>query len=302
MADITIKRNKQYRMKNLVFRGLEAQMPKGSGLGGPWEPDPDNYSVLDGEIVYRLHEEGADAEAACQAVYGKTLAEMSEDLWELEPKIWAITDPLIREAREDHRTIDYRTALTIPLFPKRTTLKGEVQRVDWYADAELTNLILSAEMTYKRDAYGFAKGRVTTRKWVMNNGEYHPLTKVTEKCYEINREDQIKEGKRRRENIVDTVQMPVLGAMQAVLMPMGHPVQEILLLARKVMDHLDPYFKTFIQNSSTVTDLSDPNVGRKTIVVEFERMATNEYPWMKNPVELLGGASIEQYLVNEFSI
>lgn len=298
---LSVDRDKIYVCSDLVYNGLYAQLPRGAGFGGPSE-EFENESEFSGEMAYRLQEQGYDLDIISNAVYGKPLAEMVEEKFLREVKIWNITDPLIRDARKDHRTIDYRTALIVPLYPKRTTVQGEVVRVDWYADEAKTDLVLTTEIIYTRDQFGFATSRVTERKWVMNNGDYHPLTKVTKKNYTINIEDQIQEGKRRRENIVNTSTLPIFRAMQEILLPQGMPAQAVLLQGRAIMDHLEPFFNRFINNSSTITDLSDPNVGRKTIVIEFERMAANEYPWFNNPSTFLGGSSILQYLTSQFSI
>ena len=58
----------------------------------------------------------------------------------------------------------------------------------------------------------------------------------------------------------------------------------------------------FIDNSSSVTDLNDPNFGKKNVVVVIELAANTTDPWLKNTPSALGGATIEQYLVGEFSI
>lgn len=292
---------KHYRFEGLVYRGLHSQLPSGTELGAPEEGGDDTF-IVTGFWMDKLKTAGYDMDVACNSIFGNDLSYYGKDMDQFEVKIWDITDPTMRELHNDFRAIDYRTGLTCTLYPKRITNQGEVVGVEWFKNSDLTDKIIHVDVEYSRDVYGFAVSRITTRKWVMKNEEYHPKTKVTEKFYNINLEDQITEGKKRRANIVNTLTMPTFGALQAVLLPQGKSPTEVLLLGRKIMDQLDPFFQKFIGNSSTITDINDPNVGRKTIAVEIERMANNEYAFFKDPVSIFGGASIEQYLVAQFSI
>lgn len=215
---------------------------------------------------------------------------------EFEPKILSLVSDSVRGVH--FHDIEYTKQVKPNLYPKRTKVKGEVQKVQWYADAALTDLVLEVDIVYTRDVQGFATDRTTTRKWVMNNGNFHADTKVTTKKYNINIEDQIVEGKTRRRNIVNIVQLPVMSFLIETETP-GMSVPEILLMGRAFMDTMELHFQKFIDNSSTVTDPLDPDFGKKQIVVAFED-ATDS--WMENTPAALGGATIRQYLIGEFSI
>ena len=194
---------------------------------------------------------------------------------------------------------DYKTGLITRLHPKRTTIKGEVIRVDYYSDKELTDLVLTVEVEYIRDDIGFAISRKTTRRWVLKNDEYHPETKITEKSYVINLEDQIKEGLRRRQNIIDSIQPRVLYLLFEVMLPEGKTKEEIIYIGREFLDRHEPEFDRFIKSSSTIIDINDPNYGKKELAVAF-MIATDE--WLDNKPATLGGISIREYIINEVSI
>jgi hypothetical protein len=194
--------------------------------------------------------------------------------------------------------INYNTELSQSIFPKRVFTKGELTSVVWYSDQLLTNKLLDVTMVYVRDAMGFAVSRTTTRKWVREDESFHPLFKITTKSYTINPIDQILEGKRRRSNIVDGVQLPVMSFLletQSGTLTQG----EILLMGRDFLDAMEPFFNRFVKNSSSINDVASPDFGKKEIVVEFE---TSTDAWLDDLPAALGGATIRQYLIGEFSI
>lgn len=210
---------------------------------------------------------------------------------------------LVREGvkDKDFRDIDYTVELIQPLYPKRTFYKGELRLVEWFSDSELTNKILRVEIAYVRDYFGFAVSRTTVRKWVLSNEQYCTEVKVTEKKYTINTIDQITEGKRRRENIVNGVQLPTLQFMVETIQ--GISQVEILLMGRDFMDRFSLHFKNFIDNSSSITDTQNINFGKKTVVVAFEEASQTTDIWLLNkPASLGGQTSILDYLSSEFTI
>lgn len=215
-----------------------------------------------------------------------------------KPKILSLTRNNVGD--KDFRDIDYKKELNITLYPKRTFVKGELQLVQWFSDSQLQNEIIRVEIVYTRDYFGFAQSRVTTRKWMNEDGSFNELTKVTYKNYTINPVEQIIEGKTRRENIVNGVQLPTL---QFMIETMQGTQTQILLTGREFMDRFSLHFKNFIDNSSSVTDPNDPNYGKKTVVVAFEEAANSTDTWLNNLPQSLGGnVTILQYLSSEFTI
>ena len=105
---------------------------------------------------------------------------------------------------------DYKRGLTISLYPKDYIEYGELYKTEYYANEDLTDLVLKVTVEYVRDQMGFAQERTTTRTWIKENEEEHPDTKVTKKYYRVGTLSPIEEGIRRRGNIVKGLQMPIL--------------------------------------------------------------------------------------------
>lgn len=209
----------------------------------------------------------------------------------------------------DHRGIDYKTQLNDNLFPKRTITRGEVTKVEWFSDQELTDKVLVVTVNYNRDANGFATTRTTTREWVNNDGTLNIDKKITHKNYAINHVDQIVEGIKRRKLLVNNLQMPTLTFMLQALLPLGEVQGLILLKGREFMDRYETEFSKFVDSSSSVTDVTDPSFGKKNVVVRLEDAddvngfnAGHNYWLDKKPFGLGGSITIRQYLISEFSI
>ena len=208
--------------------------------------------------------------------------------------------------------INYTTGLNQALIPLRTIVKGEVTRVTWYKSLnelmQPVDPVLRTDIAYTRDTSGFALSRVTTRTYFNLDDSENEEVKTTVKYYFVNQADMIDEGIRRRSLLVKNLQIPTMQAMTAVLVPQGYSETAALLLGRHFMDDYRAMFDNFEQNSSTITEPSDPNYGRKTVVVALENEQNAEYvkfldaaPAVANtPFD--GTITIRQYLIGEFSI
>lgn len=224
-----------------------------------------------------------------------------------------IYDIAKEEAKYKHfHNIDYKKELTQSLIPLRTVTRGEVTKVEWFksldAQYKPTDLVLKVDIVYQRDASGFATSRATTRTWVNKDETESQEVKATSKYYFVNPSDMIDEGLKRRKLLVNSIQIPTLTFMSEALMPLGHTQESVVMLGRHFMDDYETDFSKFIENSSTITDPADPNIGRKSIIVELENNDTNgrnkDYNlWLDNAPASLGGlTTIRQYLISEFSI
>lgn len=225
-----------------------------------------------------------------------------------EQKVPYIYDLVKPGAKKHFHSIDYKNELVQSLIPKRTAVQGEVVKVEWFQTLDgnnnPTNKVLLVDVVYTRDNTGFAISRTTTRTWINRDGSENPDTKTTSKYYFINSVDQIQEGIKRRKLLVDNIQIPVLGLVMESLIPLGYTQESCLLKGRQFMDDYDQEFNKFVQNSSTVTDPADPDVGMKTIRVKVRDEANpNHVLWLdKAPGSLGGATTIRQYLLAEFDI
>jgi hypothetical protein len=123
-----------------------------------------------------------------------------------------VTDRVVRS--KHHSEIDYKVELNQSLFPLRTIVEGEVQRVDWYADQQFSIPVIRTEIAYVRDTAGFALSRQTVRSWYNKDGSLNPDTKTTNKLYYTDPVLMIQEGIRRRRNIIDEMKLVAVNQMQ----------------------------------------------------------------------------------------
>lgn len=153
-------------------------------------------------------------------VQGYSDAELAEALEEYQdakeyPKIlrWSA------EADPDNFTrIDYIRGLDIRLAPQRTFTNGVLTRVDFYASVtfdpntgseSFSDLVLTEEYNYTRNADGFAVARVLTISWMTEAQTYHARTKSRYKTYNLT--ESLRETARRRQNVLDTLQSDMIG-------------------------------------------------------------------------------------------
>jgi hypothetical protein len=223
-------------------------------------------------------------------------------------KMPVIYDLIKEGVSKPHQAIDYKNELIDALIPKRIILKGEVTQVTWYRTMGPNNTpenpVIRVEIVYTRDAIGFALSRTTTRTWINRDGSDNPETKVTTKYYYVNFVDQIQEGIKRRRLLLDSVQIPVLGLIMATLMPIGYSQIACLLRGRKFMDDYEGEFNRFIQNSSSETDSTSADYGKKNVVIKLENESDIDHSeWLDKLPPALGGATtIRAYLISEFTI
>ena len=222
------------------------------------------------------------------------------------PRIYSIVKG---EAGAKHfHNIDYKKELSQALIPKRSVSQGEVTQVDWYEALNSSMVpeghVLKVVIVYQRDSSGFALSRSTVRTWINEDGTENDESKITNKYYFVNPSDMIDEGLKRRKLLVSSIQIPTLTFMTEALMLLGYSQEAVMLKGRNFMDDYETFFNKFIDNSSTITDPADPDVGEKTIVVRLRDEARFEYTeWLdKAPASLGGMTTIRQYLISEFDI
>lgn len=199
------------------------------------------------------------------------------------PKIYKFVK---KELKFKHyQDIDYTMEIMGTLHPRRTFVKGELQKVEWFADVECTDKVLTTDIVYTRDISGFAIDRITKRIWVGMDEEDNDITKITEKNYTINMVDQIKEGIKRRQNIIDGLQKPILGMMLATITT-GYTSEEILQMGRDFLKLHKYSMQAFVDES------------HKQIQIDFA--AATDF-WLDNYIDA-NGTTIRMYILNDLDI
>lgn len=187
--------------------------------------------------------------------------------------------------------LDYVTGLTVKLYPKRTFVKGELQKVEWHSSQDYNDLIIKVDIIYERDLTGFATKRTTTRTWYREDGTEALPKKITEKVYSSDMISQIEEGQKRRGNLIKGLQIPMVGFLLHTVAPLeGESELErsarIIKLGRKFLSDNKKYFTEFIEDSNReITEVIEE-------ATEF---------WMDNIIDA-NGTTIRQYILNEINI
>ena len=197
-------------------------------------------------------------------------------------------------SNEDFQEINYKTGLNSRLHAKRTFVKGELQKAEWYAyydGLNYENKILDVDVIYNRDALGFADSRITTRTWYYEDGTPCDEKKITTKYY-TDPVERIQEGKRRRGNLIDILMNNTMGLMiETMAADPLDPVEVggIIQQGRDLMKEYQGDITAFIEESHTA----------------FIDSLTNDttHTWLDNqPVSLGGSTSIRNYLIAELTI
>ena len=197
--------------------------------------------------------------------------------------------------------VDFVTGLDIKLHRKSILVKGECIREEFYESATInpttgaitySNLIVKEETTYVRNSLGFPISKTAVISYAMEDGTFHTTKKTIIKYYSSL--EQIDEGKTRRGNLVDNLQMPCIGLISIALL--GHPsaTPAVILEGRRFLSDYKNEFETFVSASdktilSCLTDTNNPRYILQT-----------NYSWIDSMTPY--AVTIRQYLINELTI
>ena len=197
--------------------------------------------------------------------------------------------------------VDFVTGLDIKLHRKSTLVKGECIREDFYASAFVNpisgvvtyeNLIVKEETVYTRNPLGFPVYKTSKISYALEDGTFHSTTKTITKMYSSL--EQISEGKVRRGNLVDNLQLPCICLISYAIIGSFNGTPTIILEGRKFLSDYKNEFELFVSSSdkSILSCLTDPNSPRY--------ISTTKYPWIDSMTPY--HVTIRQYLTNELTI
>lgn len=196
--------------------------------------------------------------------------------------------------------VDFVTGLDIKLHRKSILVKGECIREEFYADVAVSetgtvsysNLIVKEETSYLRNPLGFPVSKTSTISYALRDGTFHPVIKTIKKVYSAL--EQISEGKTRRGNLVDNLQMPCIGLISFVTNGNFNATGAIILEGRKFLADYKNEFEIFVSNSdkTILSCLTNPS--------HENYVSTENYYWIDKMTPY--GITIRQYLINELSI
>lgn len=195
-----------------------------------------------------------------------------------------ITDTIDSTVFPGH--IDYKTGLNKRLHPVHELTKGELQKTTYYAVTDGTTFVdpvLQVTFVWHRDANGFCLRRDSTINYYMNDGSLSTENKYMEKHY--NEQESIDEGRRRRRNIVNDINLTVVGLMQMTITDKTD--EEILQLGRD-------WYATNKNDIDNFVETSEQTIRGKIL--------SDVTWWMNNIVPNTGGLTIRQIVYSKSEV
>lgn len=191
--------------------------------------------------------------------------------------------------------VDYVSGLMIKLHRKATLVKGECVKEEFYAnyDGEMySNLIVKEESVFTRDALGFPIFKDVTISWANEDDAFHKTTKTWRKYYSSL--EKISEGKIRRGNLFNSLQMPMIGLISLAMLETNVPSPEVILEGRKFLAAYKNQFETFIADSNKEIILCLDQADHPNYI------DSEVWPWIDYTTPY--GITIRQFLLSELSI
>jgi hypothetical protein len=197
--------------------------------------------------------------------------------------------------------IDYKRSLTRRLYPKATMVKGELQKMEYYADYDLdndlyTDKVIEVSIEYTRDLAGYALHRTTTRKWILEGSEinYAQPVKITKKYYIGKERDE--EGVRRRRNITSWLKFIIGNHLitQAYLEAAPSAPSEAEINTKLLIGKI--YYSSLSTEIVEFEELSLPNL-RDSIVNNLTDLWLDDNLFGVSPI-----TTVRDYLVEELNI
>lgn len=203
--------------------------------------------------------------------------------------------------------LNYRTGLARRLEREVVLDKGIVTFIRYHDSATVlpdgtrtySDLVIEEEHSYTRDVADFAVSRDVEISWFKEDGTAHSVTKILHKTY--SNTESIREGKRRRSNIIDGLEILVAGMLMGTeisVLPthddFGAQLSAALDLGRDFLSAHASEINDFVEGSMhTLLDVAVPAYSASSI-------QTPGTPWMDNDVG--GGMTIRLVISDALDI
>lgn len=281
----------------------EEQRPAGIPVAWPWqELECDESQTVQFEnmgFTVVSDEQYASYKAAHQAAFDAWFVEYSNTI-----RYWKIYDFIPQKTNyvtsEPPIGLDFRTSLTKMLHRKSILIKGECVTEEYYENCSMnaqgvlthSNLVVSEHHSFIRDPLGFPLMRNSHIHFYDKNGVESAELKHWTKFY--SNLEKIQEGKVRRGNLVDNLQMPVIGLISIALTGSPVPNTTVILTGRGFLFDYKKEFDAFVDESnreilSCLNDINHPKY-----------MSASKYPWINSMTPY--NMTIRQFLTSELTI
>ncbi len=281
----------------------ESERPDNIPLQWPWQELPcepfqiQQYEQLGFTVV--THDQYAAYKAGYQAAFDSWQAAYNNNI-----KYYKIYDYIenknIYDTSEAPLSLDFRTSLKQMLHRKSTLIKGECVTEEYYQSCTVngqgtlsySNLIVSEHHAFTRDPLGFPVMRNSHLHFYDKNGLESPESKHWTKFY--NSLEKIQEGKTRRGNLVDNLQMPCIGLISLSMTGSPVPSPSVILEGRRFLFDYKKEFDSFVDESNRDIVQCFSNVNHPRYA------SASNYTWINSMTPY--GVTIRQFLIAELTI
>jgi len=186
--------------------------------------------------------------------------------------------------------VDYIRSLDARLNPIITDVyKGEVREITYYETVVLNpdgtqtgeTPVIKETFVYTRDTSLLPISRVMKIYWFLQDGTTHAIIKERLKYYTP--EQKIAEGQRRRRNIIDFMQPPVLGM---IAITEGITIDEAITIGAPLFDTYQSEISTYVYSP-------------RNPVLQDAITADITYAWLNNDIG--GGVTIRAYMLDQLN-
>jgi len=186
--------------------------------------------------------------------------------------------------------VDYVRSLDARLNPIITDVyKGEVREITYYETVVLNpdgtqtgeTPVIKETFVYTRDTSLLPISRVMKIYWFLQDGTTHETIKERLKHYTP--EQKIAEGQRRRRNIIDFMQPPVLGM---IAITEGITIDEAITIGAPLFDTYQSEISTYVYSP-------------RNPVLQDAITADTTYAWLNNDIG--GGVTIRAYMLDQLN-
>jgi len=202
-------------------------------------------------------------------------------------------------------SIDYMKDVSIKLSRKNEfNDKGFLTKVTYYESQTVTvdpttlirtveydNEILKVEINYNITSDGYVSYRDTKRSYMLDSDIYEEAGEITKRKH-YDTVQALKEGLRRRQNVIDGLKLSVAGVIYITEATLGNitNVIEAEVLGIPAFTSLTIPVENYISGNTS-----------PELIASIDGLSSVTFPWLDNVIPNAGGATVKQYAMSIIS-
>jgi len=289
----------RYEIPDFVQSAFKSKLGPGCSFAKLELSGETTQYVLIGEQINHLVKAGRNLDQVSIQLYGQPFNVFMEQYRVYPYKIYRLLahSPNMPYSQDDTFAfpydIDFTTMLNKTLIKKTLPkIQGKPISVEYYEEYDnglYSNIIARIDFELTYDALGFITQRKELLKFYRENdevsAEFKDIGRKFDPLYDA--EARILEGVKRRQSIIDNLQLPILGVLQYAFSS-TMSLNDIVVMGREFLDRFQRDFDLFIKAS------------KKDIITSIGA-ATDV--WLNFPFTPAGpGVTVRQYIISELTI